>query len=372
MGEKPGGRGATRHGERAATPAGRRPRVEAARNGHVGCAGGRSGSRAGRPHVGQACDRAPLAAAWRATWERGTLEQASGFFNEALSFSTAQLRGPSQCGDGRRRAQVLKGIGDVAGARGQVASALGHYTEAVKTWDGIAVDNRPDHFDARNAHLLSAVEARLALGFIRDRTGDAAGAEGEYTAAGMQALGVLSAAYERGAVEPTDQFELGRAMQVYADAAISLAVVWWFADWCSGAGVIRMRPLSAQARVQLGTASAILAMASLEGPAPETAAPLFEESGTHFRELTQLDPQNLRMRRESAAVPVIDLARHRPLRRPKCVPSASARGRTRIFGSGDDRNVPHTRQFRHNQHLAAGRCCLGPRNTGEPHAGEAR
>lgn len=237
-------------------------------------------------------------------WERGTLDEAARPLTDALSLLDEAI------GDGRQdtavhaeRAQILKVLGDVERDKGRITDAGHRYTEAVRVWDGIASDSAPHD-------VLSAAEARLSLGSFRERTGDTVGAEKEYAAAGRQALGVLMHAYERSAMQPDDQFVLGRAMQVYADAALGLARVWWVLDELTGAralaaGLLRLRPLSAQGRVQLGTASAILAIASVWSSEPSAARPLFEESGTQFRELTQFDPSNLRMRRELAAVQLL-------------------------------------------------------------------
>lgn len=238
-------------------------------------------------------------------WERSTLDEAARPLTEALSLlEDAIAEGRHDAAVHAERAQVLKVLGDVERDKGRITEAGNRYTEAVRVWDGIASESQPHD-------VLSAVEARLALGSFRERTGDIVGAEKEYAAAGRQALGVLLNAYERSAIQPDDQFVLGRAMQVYADTALGLARVWWLPDELNGAralaaGLLRLRPLSAQARVQLGTASAILAMASVWRNQPETARRLFEESGRQFRELTQLDPSNLRMRRELAAVQLLN------------------------------------------------------------------
>ena len=122
---------------------------------------------------------------------------------------------------------------------------------------------------------------------------------------------MLKTAYRRIPDEQSDgAFELGRAMQVYADAALSLARVWMNApDLRSGralaAELLRLRPLSAQARIQLGTASAMYGASLVNGADPQRARPLFEESRKQFRELTQFDPRNRRMLRELAAVQLL-------------------------------------------------------------------
>ena len=155
--------------------------------------------------------------------------------------------------------------------------------------------------------MLNAVEAQTSLAAIWERLGSAGEAEAAYANAATRAGEVLTSAYQQASREGSDNaFILGRAMQVYADAVLSLAQVWSAPDDLKharalAAELMHLRPLSAQARIQLGTASAMYGGA-LTGPNALTSARrVFDEADRQFRELTQFDRQNQRMYREWAA-----------------------------------------------------------------------
>ena len=237
--------------------------------------------------------------------QRGTLDETEAFFRQALALLDAR---PGSTGEApeieAERAQVLKGLGDVAYDKGQITQAEQRYAEAVRIWDGMPGGS------ADRSKVASAVAARVALAATLERTGDIERAEKEYLQAMQQAFGVLRTAYEQAAATPADAFEFGRAMKAYADAALGLARVWWNVDDLKSAralaaGLFRLRPLSSAARVQLGTASAILGRAAVDSTEPWTVRALFEESRVQFGELTQFDPLDLRMRRELTAVQVL-------------------------------------------------------------------
>jgi tetratricopeptide (TPR) repeat protein len=238
-------------------------------------------------------------------WERDTLRAAEEKFVEALGIVDAAIAGGAQDrGLHVERAQLLKWTGDVLRDKGQIAEARARYAEAVAVWDQVTDSN------ASPEDILNSAEAQVALGLNVERLGDVDRAETHYVDAAFQVLPVLRASYERSQDGRSDDgFELGRALQVYADAGLSLARVWLGVDDMRGARalaveLLRLRPLSAQARVQLGTASAMYGIAVIN-TSPQTAHRLFDESRRQFQELTQFDRRNRRMVRELAAVQLL-------------------------------------------------------------------
>ena len=239
-------------------------------------------------------------------WERGTLADADGFLTKALN-AIAGVTAFGERGVELRasRAQILKRLSDVLEDRGEVSKAEASCSEAVRLWDEVlAADNTP-------ANQLNAAEARTALGGLWEKTGDTR-AEATYADAADRSLRVLKDAYHRPAVGGSDSaFELGRALQVYSDAGLDLAKLSQSEEeyrgaWALARELLRLRPLSAEARVQVGAASALYG-ASLVGDAAkwERMQRLIEESQQQFREVVQFDPSNRRVSRELAAVKLL-------------------------------------------------------------------
>src|SRR5690349_521866 len=129
------------------------------------------------------------------------------------------------------------------------------FTDAVKEWDEVLkVRSIPrDAFDA--------AETRLERGSLLVRLGDARAAEVEFGAALALALGVLNSAYEQTQAGGHDNLVvLGRAAQIYADAALNIAVLYGNPAELKGAHALarealRLRPQSYRARYQVGIAN---------------------------------------------------------------------------------------------------------------------
>lgn len=158
--------------------------------------------------------------------------------------------------------------------------------------------------------ILDATDARIALGGLRQRMGDAERAESEFTEALHMARKVLTTAYEVQGGHRDAFFELGHAMQIYADAALSLARVWGGESELKGSLALareslRLRPLSFQARIQVGVASGANSARAILSARSTLPVELFSESKRQFDELTQFDPNNLLLQREHAALQVL-------------------------------------------------------------------
>jgi len=243
-------------------------------------------------------------------WERSTLDSAYGYFTAALEALDSASPGRQSAEISAERAHVQKNLGDVHADRGEVSLAEPRFAEAVRLWDEVLKgDDTP--IDAFRVNQLNAVEAQLALASLNQRMGDVVRAESGYINAGSRALEVLKGLYHLMPDPGSDSFMLGRAMQLYADAGLYLASLWGFSKDLKGARAIavdlrRMRPLSAQARIQLGTANATYGGLTVSNPedAPR-ARRLFDEASAQFQELTRFDPRNLRLSRELAAVQML-------------------------------------------------------------------
>lgn len=235
-------------------------------------------------------------------WERDTVATTGQRLAEALAIlDRAMQEGNTSAAVRAERAQILKALGDVRKDEGQVSQAAALYTAAVNLWKDVTSGEHDP------TTVLNAVEAQTSLAAIWERLGSAGEAEAAYANAAYRAVEVLTSAYQQAPREGSDNaFLLGRAMQVYADAVLSLAEVWSLPDDLKharalAAELMHLRPLSAQARIQLGTASAMYSGALTGATAWTSARRLFDEADRQFRELTQFDRQNRRLYREWAA-----------------------------------------------------------------------
>lgn len=235
--------------------------------------------------------------------ERDTLATTEALLTEALAITDGAMKnGDATAAMRAERAQILKVLGDARTYEGEITKAGAQYDQAVKLWRDVA-----EH-DSDPTNVLNAIEAQTALAATWERLGDAARAEGAYARAAYRAAEVAKRAYHQVPEQGSDNgFLLGRAMEIYADAVLSLARVWWAPEDLKraralSAELIRLRPLSAPARISLGTTSAMYGASLARGKDWPSAQWLLAESDRQFRELTQFDPKNRRMSRDMAAV----------------------------------------------------------------------
>jgi hypothetical protein len=238
---------------------------------------------------------------------RETLKAAREKFTESLAVLIAVMtrQGGSDPRLLAERARTLNDLGLVLTDSGEVAQAELRYTQSVQIWDQVLKSEA----DLDLQKTLEALDTRLALGSLRQRMGSAERAEAELTTAAPIALKVLRAAYDQAQRHPDGFFELGHAMQIYADVALRLAMVSRRESEFIGALALareslRLRPLSFQARLQVGVASAVSTTALLDSN-PSFPLALFRESERQFDELTQTDPSNLLQQREREALRVL-------------------------------------------------------------------
>ncbi len=258
-------------------------------------------------------------------WERDTLMASETAFREALAALDALEADAVTPIVFAERGTALRALGDIEAERGKVSEAEGFYTRSVEAWTEAAKRGLPSP-ESR----LSAAETRLAVATLKSRLGDLAGAETELIDVARRARELMLASYvqsEEGTA--TDSFALGRALQVFAEATLNLARASWQLDELRGARalaaeLVRIRPMSAQARVQLGAASAIYGAATLDRDNVDEARRLFDESGRQFADLTQSDPSNRRMMRERSAVRLLTIESL-----ARCAQRATCRGKLR-------------------------------------------
>lgn len=240
--------------------------------------------------------------------DRETVEVARKTLTESRAVIEALIDRPggnSNLGLLAERARTLKRLADLTTDAGEVAKAEPLYVQSVQVWDQVLKD------DTLRQEALDAAETRLAFSALALRMGDTARADSLSSEAAHIALAVVTTAYDRvQSGQPDGFFELGRAMQVYADAALSLANLSGGALEVKSAHALareslRLRPLSSAARIQVGVASAIFGRKALEDSTWAVALDLFNESRRQFEELTELDPANRRLQRERAALRVL-------------------------------------------------------------------
>lgn len=235
--------------------------------------------------------------------EQGTIGEARRKFTESQAALDAAMAraGGSDPELMAEQARTLKRLGSLMIDAGEVTKAEAIYAESVRLWDQV-LKGQPSPQE-----MLDAADTRIEFGQLRERIADWEHAESEYAEALHIALNVWSAAYDRIQGGRQDvRFELGRAMQIYADAALGLAKLSGGAPEGKGALALareslRLRPMSFQARSQVGVASAHYGGVA----AGISREELFTESRQQFEELTQFDPNSRRLQRERAALQLV-------------------------------------------------------------------
>jgi tetratricopeptide (TPR) repeat protein len=203
------------------------------------------------------------------------------------------------------RARIGSALGIVAFDGGQLELAQTHLDAALRDWQVVEAASSPRPLD-----LLDAADSHLARGRLFSRTGDYHRAEGEALAASRLALRVLKQAYKeahggRDASVLDASYDTGRAMQVFADAALNLHLMRPDRELANAAVLlareaVRLRPQSFQAHKQLGTA--IAARYSFTPPASGSEWKILLVEGRGLFDKLGADGGNLTMRRERAAI----------------------------------------------------------------------
>ena len=235
--------------------------------------------------------------------ERGTVRGARAMFTRALEhLDFIASTGNHDVTITAERARTLKRLAGLSVDTGEITKAEPLYVQSVEAWDAVSTP-QPDW-----QLTLDAAETRIELANVRVRLGDRRGAEDELAKAAHLAQVPLTTLYTRPASDSS--FELGRAMQVYADAALGLANVW--ADQPTSAAAhalareaMRLRPLSFRSRIQLGTAAAMHGSVVNTTESATVVRELFDEASRHFADLTRFDPAHRRLQRERAALQVL-------------------------------------------------------------------
>lgn len=239
-------------------------------------------------------------------FERETLAKAEEKFLRAEGVVRAAVEhGQSTMELTFEHAQVLKGLGDVLLNQGLISRANKQYGEALNV-----LSTLPRHQDDP-MRRLSVIEIQTVFGTTWARLGDLDKADAAYMDALHGGLEVLRVALAR----PPDEggnasFLLGRALQVYADATLGRAKLWGNGRDLKSAEALatqatQLRPLSAQARVQLGAASAAYGASGVSDSEAQKANRLLQQSQAQYGELTQFDLRNRRMHREAAAAQLL-------------------------------------------------------------------
>ena len=232
--------------------------------------------------------------------DRDTLPNARTKYGQAL----ATLEGVNANGGikdtelAAEHARTLSRAGSLAMDAGKVTDAEEAYARSVRFWDGVTKSG------PLAGYAFDAAETHLELGSLRARTGDLAKAEHEFVEALKITQTTLNFVYDRtqgGAHE--SMFELGRATQIYADAALRLATL-YDASHVSVKGAyvlaqesLRLRPLSYQARYQVGVAS-LEQESSVTAPRNGSERDRFAEARSQFEALAKVDPSNRRLQRD--------------------------------------------------------------------------
>lgn len=199
------------------------------------------------------------------------------------------------------RARIGSALGNLAVDAGQLEVAQTHLDAALRDWQ-IALDAASS---PRPLDLLDAADSHLVLGRWFSRTGDYHRAEEEALAASRLALRVLKQAWGGKHASALDaSYDSGRAMQVFADAALNLHFTRQNLELADQAVLLareaaRLRPQSFQAHKQLGTA--IAARYSFVPPAARSEWDILLVEGRGLFDRLGADGGNLTMRRERAA-----------------------------------------------------------------------
>lgn len=237
--------------------------------------------------------------------ESGTLVNARKHYERALAALDAL---PKSKADGIRallsaeRARIGLALGLVAIDAGQIERAEGHLDESLRNWQA-ALEAAPS---PRPLELLDAADSHISRAGLFVRTGDDYRAEEEALTASRLALRVLKQAYDGQHASALDStYDTGRAMQVFAGAALSLRTGSSDQHLANAAVAlaresVRLRPQSYQARKLLGTAIAHRYASALPASKADWEILLVEARGL-FDKLGA-GAGNLTMRRERAAL----------------------------------------------------------------------
>lgn len=242
--------------------------------------------------------------------ERGTLDKSRALYERALATLDglpAATPGSAQTLLLAERARIFTALGSLAANAGEVTKAGTHFAEAQRLWDATLQASPVP----RPQDLLDAADSRNSHANLLTRTGDYDGAETQALAAARLSTRVWSTAYD-GRYSPSfdANFDIGRGIQVFADSVLNLSGTTADVALADTAvqlarEAVRLRPLSFQARRQLGTAIANRFFSVQLPTSPEEWVVLRVESRRHFADLGQSDPDNLSMRREQAAVELV-------------------------------------------------------------------
>ena len=240
--------------------------------------------------------------------DQGTLGTARAKFEGALAEIDALTRGAASATHPllqAERARLLQRMASVLADAGESSRAEARYGAAIEVWDAALKGSAPWQ------DVLDAAETHFEFGLLKSDAGDLDAADTQFAEGGRLAMTVLRAAYDEAQRGGTDaNFKLGRAVQVFADAALNLGQIKGDETSARPALVLareaaRLRPLSFQVRRQLGTALVISGRLMND---KSTLWALLSESRRQFDDLGQYDPANRRMQRERAAVQVASAA----------------------------------------------------------------
>jgi tetratricopeptide (TPR) repeat protein len=239
---------------------------------------------------------------------RGSLANARAHYLQALADVDALLsarRGKAQALLRAERARICAALGSAAADAGELTQAEKYFDASLADWHA-AIEAAPS---PRPQELLDAADSRNDHANLLSRIGDYDRSEEHALAASRLAARVWSTAYDgtHGSVFDANH-EIGRAMQVFSKAAVTLANGRGDVGHADAAlklarESVRLRPLSFQARRQLGTAIAIRFMLSPPASSADWQV-LLVEARRLFDDLGQTDADNMLMRRERAAVEV--------------------------------------------------------------------
>ncbi len=200
------------------------------------------------------------------------------------------------------RARIGHALGNVALDAGQLDVAEEHLNGSLRDWKaGLEATT-----SSRPLDLLDAADSHLVRGRLFSRTGDYHRAQEEALGASRLALRVLKLAYAGQHASALDAaYDTGRAMQVFADAALSLQGTWQDPELADAVVLLareaaRLRPQSFQAHKQLGTAIAM--RYAFEPPASRSEWDILLVEGRSLFDKLGADDGNLTMRRERAAL----------------------------------------------------------------------
>ena len=203
------------------------------------------------------------------------------------------------------RARLLQRLASLLVDAGESSRAAARYGAAIEVWDEALKGSAPWQ------DVLDAAETHFEFGSLKSDGGDLDAADTQFVAGGRLAMKVLRAAYDEAQRGGADaNFKLGRAVQVFADAALNLGQLKGDETSARPALVLareaaRLRPLSFQVRRQLGSALVISGRLMND---KSTLWALLSESRRQFDDLGQYDPANRRIQRERAAVQVASAA----------------------------------------------------------------